>query len=53
MNDRCREKCIPKTYQDPELNKGEAVCARRCGSKLLAAVRLISTELSQLQQQQM
>jgi hypothetical protein len=49
---QCWEKCIPKPYLDPELNKGEAVCSRRCGTKLLAAVKLISAELGQLQQQQ-
>lgn len=51
MIGECRKKCIPGQYQDGELNKGEAVCARRCGAKLLAAVELISTQLAAQQQQ--
>lgn len=52
MIGECRKKCIPGQYQDGELNKGEAVCARRCGAKLLVAVELISTELAAQQQPQ-
>lgn len=50
MIKQCHKKCIPKTFADGELNKGEAVCAKRCGTKLLAAVELIGLELAAQQQ---
>lgn len=31
--DTCTKKCIPNTYRESELNKGESVCLDRCVSK--------------------
>ncbi|EMF14122.1 mitochondrial intermembrane space translocase subunit Tim10 [Sphaerulina musiva SO2202] len=31
--DTCTKKCIPNTYREGELNKGESVCLDRCVSK--------------------
>ncbi|KAK0542546.1 protein transporter tim10 [Tilletia horrida] len=32
----CHSKCVGKTYQDADLNKGESVCIDRCVSKFFA-----------------
>ncbi|KAK6429358.1 protein transporter tim10 [Oleoguttula sp. CCFEE 5521] len=31
--DTCTKKCIPPTYREADLNKGESVCLDRCVSK--------------------
>jgi hypothetical protein len=31
----CHKKCIPPSYKQPELNKGESVCTDRCVAKYL------------------
>jgi mitochondrial import inner membrane translocase subunit TIM10 len=33
MSKSCAKKCIPTTYQEGELNKGESVCLDRCAAK--------------------
>ncbi|KAK4551869.1 protein transporter tim10 [Recurvomyces mirabilis] len=31
--DTCTRKCIPETYREADLNKGESVCLDRCVAK--------------------
>lgn len=45
---QCSRKCIPSTYHDGELNKGEAVCAQRCLSKYFEVLELVSGKLQEM-----
>ncbi|EKD18094.1 hypothetical protein LZ554_008540 [Drepanopeziza brunnea f. sp. 'monogermtubi'] len=42
----CLTKCIPPTYREAEVNKGEGVCLDRCASKFFE-VQLKVSELLQ------
>ncbi|KAF9121393.1 protein transporter tim10 [Linnemannia hyalina] len=44
----CHQKCIPKTYIEGELNKGEAVCIDRCVSKFFEVNKSVGTKLQQM-----
>ncbi|KAG0041574.1 protein transporter tim10 [Gryganskiella cystojenkinii] len=44
----CHQKCIPKTYIEGDLNKGEAVCIDRCVSKFFEVNKTIGTKLQQM-----
>ncbi|KAG0261947.1 protein transporter tim10 [Mortierella polycephala] len=44
----CHEKCIPKTYIEGDLNKGEAVCIDRCVSKFFEVNKSVGTKLQQM-----
>ena len=35
MTSACQRKCVPTTYRDSDLSKGEAVCLDRCVTKYL------------------
>jgi import inner membrane translocase subunit TIM10 len=50
MVDVCHSKCIPSTYQEPELNKGESVCIDRCVSKYFEVNMKVGAKLSQRNQ---
>lgn len=45
---QCSRKCIPSSYHDGELNKGEAVCAQRCLSKYFEVLELVSGKLQEM-----
>ncbi|RKF78969.1 Mitochondrial import inner membrane translocase subunit TIM10 [Golovinomyces cichoracearum] len=42
----CMKKCVPQTYREGELNKGEGVCIDRCSAKFFD-VQLKVSELLQ------
>ncbi|KAG0324307.1 protein transporter tim10 [Podila horticola] len=44
----CHQKCIPKTYIEGDLNKGEAVCIDRCVSKFFDVNKSVGTKLQQM-----
>ncbi|KAG0322897.1 protein transporter tim10 [Dissophora globulifera] len=44
----CHEKCIPKTYIEGDLNKGEAVCIDRCVAKFLEVNKSVGAKLQQI-----
>ncbi|KAF9275731.1 Tim10/DDP family zinc finger-domain-containing protein [Linnemannia elongata] len=44
----CHQKCIPKTYIEGELNKGEAVCIDRCVAKFFEVNKSVGTKLQQM-----
>ncbi|KAF9192861.1 protein transporter tim10 [Haplosporangium sp. Z 767] len=44
----CHQKCIPKTYIEGDLNKGEAVCIDRCVSKFFEVNKSVGTKLQQM-----
>lgn len=46
----CLKKCIPPSYKDTELNKGEAVCTDRCVAKYLEIHELVGKKLTSIQQ---
>ena len=33
LQETCTKKCIPPTYREADLNKGESVCLDRCVAK--------------------
>lgn len=35
MTTSCQKKCIPNTYKEGDLSKGEAVCLDRCVAKYI------------------
>jgi import inner membrane translocase subunit TIM10 len=37
----CVNKCVPSSYHEAELNKGESVCLDRCVSKFFATAAKI------------
>lgn len=47
----CHKKCIPPVYNDPEMNKGEAVCIDRCVAKYLEIHDRIGKKLGQISMQ--
>ncbi|KAF9080839.1 protein transporter tim10 [Mortierella sp. GBA35] len=44
----CHQKCIPKTYIEGDLNKGEAVCIDRCVAKFFEVNKSVGTKLQQM-----
>ncbi|KAG0246467.1 mitochondrial import inner membrane translocase subunit tim10 [Mortierella sp. GBAus27b] len=44
----CHSKCIPKTYIEGDLNKGEAVCIDRCVAKFFEVNKSVGTKLQQM-----
>jgi len=46
LQQSCLKKCIPKTYLEGEINKGEGVCIDRCTAKFFD-VQLKVSELLQ------
>ncbi|KAF9319548.1 protein transporter tim10 [Podila horticola] len=44
----CHQKCIPKTYIEGDLNKGEAVCIDRCVGKFFDVNKSVGTKLQQM-----
>ncbi|TVY49832.1 Mitochondrial import inner membrane translocase subunit [Lachnellula occidentalis] len=46
LQQACMKKCIPKTYLEGEINKGEGVCIDRCAAKFFD-VQLKVSELLQ------
>jgi len=46
LQQACIRKCIPNTYREGEINKGEGVCIDRCTSKFFD-VQLKVSELLQ------
>ncbi|KAI1304068.1 protein transporter tim10 [Mortierella claussenii] len=44
----CHQKCIPTTYIEGDLNKGEAVCIDRCVSKFFEVNKSVGTKLQQM-----
>ncbi|CAO3563228.1 unnamed protein product [Mortierella alpina] len=44
----CHQKCIPKTYIEGDLNKGEAVCIDRCVGKFFEVNKSVGTKLQQM-----
>lgn len=45
---KCSKKCIPQTYRDGELNKGESVCIKRCVSKYIDSHQIVGTQLAEM-----
>lgn len=43
----CLKKCIPPTYREGELNKGEGVCLDRCSAKFFEVQMKVSELLQQ------
>lgn len=43
----CMKKCIPPTYREGELNKGEGVCIDRCTAKFFDVQMKVSELLQQ------
>ena len=44
----CGHKCIPPTYKDGELNKGESVCVQRCMNKFFKSLEVVSAQLAEI-----
>ncbi|KAG0236963.1 protein transporter tim10 [Actinomortierella wolfii] len=44
----CHKKCIPTTYLEGDLNKGEAVCIDRCVAKYFEVNKSIGTKFQQM-----
>lgn len=51
MTSACHKKCIPPTYKEPDLGKGEAVCLDRCIAKYLELHEQIGKKLTQISMQ--
>lgn len=51
LTSTCHKKCIPPSYGDSEIAKGEAVCLDRCVSKFLDIHERIGKKLGQLSMQ--
>ncbi|KAI9311621.1 mitochondrial import inner membrane translocase subunit tim10 [Dichotomocladium elegans] len=39
--ERCRRKCIPSNYHEPDLHKGEMVCIDRCVFKFAKVQQML------------
>ncbi|KAG5462154.1 MAG: Tim10/DDP family zinc finger-domain-containing protein, partial [Olpidium bornovanus] len=48
MVSSCHRKCIPVTYRDGELTKGESVCIDRCTAKFFDVNKLVGEQLQQM-----
>ncbi len=44
----CGKKCIPPTYKDGELNKGEVVCTQRCLAKFFDVLEIVGSQLTEI-----
>lgn len=44
----CGKKCVPITYREGDLNKGESVCIQRCVSKYFETLEVVSQELAEI-----
>lgn len=47
----CHGKCIPSTYPDSDLNKGESVCIDRCVAKFLKSHMMLVEFLNKKDQE--
>ncbi|KAI1328890.1 Tim10/DDP family zinc finger-domain-containing protein [Xylariaceae sp. FL0255] len=47
----CAKKCVPATYHEGDLNKGESVCLDRCAAKFFDVHMKVSDQLQQQGQQ--
>ena len=47
MTTACQQKCIPPTYRDGELSKGESVCLDRCVAKYLEVHESLGKKLTE------
>lgn len=45
--DACSKSCVPSTYKDGELNKGESVCIKRCVNKFYTTLELVGEQLAE------
>lgn len=45
---QCSTKCVPPTYKDGELNKGESVCVQRCLNKFFDVLEVVSSQLAEV-----
>ncbi|KAL6713780.1 protein transporter tim10 [Lecanora helva] len=45
LSQSCTAKCIPPTYREAELNKGESVCLDRCVSKFFEVNMKVSEKM--------
>jgi import inner membrane translocase subunit TIM10 len=50
MTSACQRKCVPTTYRDSDLSKGEAVCLDRCVAKYLEVHERIGKQLTTMTQ---
>ncbi|KAH0606641.1 uncharacterized protein LAJ45_05007 [Morchella importuna] len=53
LTQSCYKKCIPPSYQESELNKGESVCLDRCVSKFFDVNNKVTEKMQSLQGQAM
>ncbi|KAJ1981264.1 protein transporter tim10 [Dimargaris verticillata] len=51
VSDSCHAKCIPPTYHESDLNKGESVCLDRCVAKFFETNKKIGAKLQEISQQ--
>ncbi|KAI7862670.1 Tim10/DDP family zinc finger-domain-containing protein [Spinellus fusiger] len=47
ITETCRKKCIPVSYHEPDLNKGESKCIDRCVGKYVAMQTLLGQKMEQ------
>ena len=48
MQEACTKKCVPSTYKEADLSKGEAVCIDRCVAKYMEIHDRIGKKLTNL-----
>lgn len=46
--DHCGRNCVPATYKEGDLNKGESVCIKRCVDKFFATLEIVGQELQEI-----
>ncbi|KAJ1922502.1 protein transporter tim10 [Tieghemiomyces parasiticus] len=51
VSDSCLKKCIPDTYLEPDLNKGESVCLDRCVAKFFEVNKQVGAKLQDISAQ--
>ncbi|XP_024080704.1 mitochondrial import inner membrane translocase subunit Tim10 [Cimex lectularius] len=51
MASACHKKCIPPTYHEPDISKGEAVCLDRCVAKYLEIHERVGKKLTAMSNQ--
>lgn len=47
MTTACQKKCVPPTYRDGDLSKGESVCLDRCVAKYLEVHESLGKKLTE------
>ncbi|KAJ1654416.1 protein transporter tim10 [Dispira simplex] len=50
VSDSCLKKCIPDTYLESDLNKGESVCLDRCVAKFFQVNQKVGAKLQEISQ---